>query len=239
MATTRHIAYDVAGQTMVGTLALPSGEGARPGVLVCHQGSGIDDHARTQATRVADELGYVAFALDYHGGGASLAGLDDITARCGRLRAEPRLTRALGRAGLEMLCAEERTDTTRLAAIGYCFGGAVAFELARDGADLKAAVGFHADLRSPLPAGAGGISAKMLALIGADDPIVDGSQRRDFEDEMRAAGADWQLVVYGGAGHSFTSPAADRAAMPGIAYHEATHRRSWRAMADLFDEVFA
>ncbi len=239
MATTRVISYDAVGRTMVGTLALPAGDGTRPGVLVCHQGSGIDDHARHHATRLADELGYVAFALDYHGGGESLSGLDEITARTGELRADARLTRALGRAGLDVLCAEGRTDTARLAAIGYCFGGAVCFELARDGAELKAAVGFHGELRTTLPAQAGRIRAKMLALVGADDPLVGEAQRRTFEDEMRTAAADWQLYVYGGAGHSFTSPGVDRAAMPGVAYHEATDRRSWRAMVDLFDEVFA
>ena len=79
----------------------------------------------------------------------------------------------------------------------------------------------------------------MLALIGADDPIVDNAQRREFEEEMRAGGVDWELVVYGGAVHSFTNPRASQIDLPGIAYDERTDRRSWQAMLDLFTEVFA
>ena len=105
-----------------------------------------------------------------------------------------------------MLRAEPRTDVTRLAAIGYCFGGTLSLELARGGADLKAVVGFHSGLATVRPEDAGNITGKVLALIGADDPIVDNTQRREFEEEMRAGGVDWQLVVYGGAVHSFTNP---------------------------------
>jgi dienelactone hydrolase len=131
-----------------------------------------------------------------------------------------------------------RTDPDRLAAIGYCFGGTLSFELARSGADLKAAVGFHAGLGTARPQDAANIRAKVLALIGADDPMVDISQRRAFEEEMRAGGVDWQLVVYGGAVHSFTNPRASQVDLPGIAYDERVDRRSWQAMVDLFAEVF-
>ncbi len=138
-----------------------------------------------------------------------------------------------------MLCAEARTDRDRLAAIGYCFGGTLSFELARGGADLKGVVGFHAGLSTVRPEDARNIVGKVLALIGADDPIVDNAERRAFEEEMRAGGVDWQLHVYGGAVHSFTNPRAAGVDIPGIAYHGPTDRRSWQAMLDLFAEVLA
>ncbi len=238
MATTRDISYEADGRTMVGTLALPDGTGRRPGVLVSHEGPGLDDHARSRAVRLADELGYVAFALDYHGGGQPLASREEMMARIGDFRADPLRVRSIGTAGLDILVGEERTDPDRLAAIGYCFGGTLSFELARGGADLKASVGFHAGLSTVRPEDAVNIRGKVLALIGADDPIVDNAQRRDFEEEMRGGGVNWELVVYGGAVHSFTNPRASQIDLPGIAYDEQTDRRSWQAMLDLFAEVF-
>jgi dienelactone hydrolase len=239
MATTRDISYEADGRTMIGTLALPDGSDQRPGVLVCHEGPGLDDHARARAVRLAGELGYVAFALDYHGGGTPITDREQMMARITELRADPPRTFGVGTAGLDILRAEARTDNDRLAAIGYCFGGTLSLELARGGADLKAVVGFHSGLSTVHPEDARNITGKVLALIGADDPIVDNDERRAFEEEMRAGGVDWQLVVYGGAVHSFTNPRASMADIPGIAYDEATDRRSWQAMLDLFSEVFA
>jgi dienelactone hydrolase len=237
MVTTRDISYDADGRTMIGTLALPDGSEQRPGVLVSHEGPGLDEHARDIASKLA-ELGYVAFALDYHGDGRPLADREQMMARIGELRADPLRTRTIATAGLDVLRAEPRTDHDRLAAIGYCFGGTVSFELARSGADVKAVVGFHAGLGTRRPEDARNIRGKILALIGADDPIVTGAERQAFEEEMRAGGVDWVLTVYGGAEHSFTRRGADGTVMPGVRYDESTDRRSWRAMLDLFDEVF-
>lgn len=237
--STRAIPYEADGRTMIGTLAVPEGTGPVPGVLVCHEGPGLDDHARSIAARLAAEYGYVAFALDYHGGGEWLPDRDEMMARIGELHADPERTRSLGTAGLEILRAQLRTDPARLAAIGFCFGGTLALELARGGADLKAVVGFHAGLGTARPEDARNIRGKILALIGADDPIVDREQRRAFEEEMTAGGVDWVLTVYGGAEHSFTRPGAETVGMPGIRYHEPTNRRSWQAMVDLFAETFA
>jgi dienelactone hydrolase len=238
MVTTRDISYEADGRTMIGMLAVPDGNGPRPGILVCHEGPGLDDHAKGRAERLAGELGYVAFALDYHGDGKPLDDREQMMARIGEFRADPLRARAVGLAGLDALCAEPRTDPDNLAAIGYCFGGTLSFELARGGADLKAAVGFHAGLGTTRPEDARNITGKVLALIGADDPIVPNEQRRAFEEEMTAGGVDWQLVVYGGAVHSFTNQRAANIDLPGIEYHEPTDRRSWQAMLDLFAEVF-
>ena len=238
MATTRDISYQADDRTMIGTLALPDGDDQRPGVLVCHEGPGLDETARAVAARLADELGYVAFALDYHGGGTPIEDREQMMQRIQGFYADPLRARDIGMAGLEILLQEPRTDPKRLAAIGYCFGGTLALEMARGEADLKAVVGFHSGLVTARPQDAANIVGKVLVLIGADDPIVNNDQRRGFEEEMTGGGVDWQMVVYGGAVHSFTNPRAANVDLPGIDYHEPTDRRSWQAMLDLFAEVF-
>jgi dienelactone hydrolase len=144
-------------------------------------------------------------------------------------------TRAL--AALDVLKSQKEVDPARLAAIGYCFGGTTSLEIARSGADVKAVVGFHSGLATARPQDAVNIKAKVLVCIGADDPIIPPEQRAAFEAEMKSAGVDWRLQLYGGAGHSFTNPAADSRGMKGFFYHEATDRRSWNAMIELFNET--
>jgi dienelactone hydrolase len=234
---TEEIVYDADGMRAVGLLALPDGTGPRPGVLVCHEGPGIDDNAKGRARRIAEELGYVAFALDYIGNGERLADMGQTMARLGPLMGDPLKTRAIGQAGLDVLTSQERVDASRVAAIGFCFGGTMALELARAGADLKAVVGFHSGLSTARPQDAEQITGKVLALIGAEDPLVPPKDRAAFEEEMRAGGVDWQLLLYGGAAHSFTNPLASQAGMAGIEYHEPTDRRSWAAMLQLFSET--
>ena len=129
-----------------------------------------------------------------------------------------------------------QVDATRLFGIGFCFGGTTVLELARDGTDLLGVVGFHSGLQTQAPAKPGAVKASVLALIGADDPLIPPAQREAFEEEMRKAGADWQLMLYGNAAHSFTNPAADGSTMPAILYHAPTDQRSWRLMADFFEE---
>ena len=221
---------------MVGTLAVPEGSERRPASSCATRVPASTTTPANIAVRLA-ELDYVAFALDYHGDGRPIADRQQMMARIGELRADP-LRAAIGTAGLDVLRAEARTDPDRLAAIGFCFGGTVSLELARGGADLKAAVGFHAGLGTVRPQDARDIRAKVLALIGADDPMVTSADRLAFEEEMRAGGVDWVLTVYGGAEHSFTRPGVDGSGVPGVRYDEATDRRSWRAMLNLLDEVF-
>ena len=235
---TQEIRYEADGRQMIGTLSIGDGSNKRPAVLVCHEGPGQDDTARAYARRLA-ELGYVAFALDYHGGGKPMTDREQMMARIMELMGAPERIVALGQAGLDILLAQPEADATRVAAIGFCFGGTMSFHLARAGVSLKAAVGFHAGLATQAPAKEGFVKAKILALIGADDPIIPPAQRDSFVAEMTAAKADWQLVLYGGVQHSFTNPAAQNLNIPGIVYDARTERRSWQAMRDLFDEVFA
>jgi dienelactone hydrolase len=231
------IEYTVAGSRMVGHLAIDDDtSGPRPGVLVCHEGPGLDDHAKDRAERLAG-LGYAAFALDYHGEGKPLE-RDEVMKRLGVLMSDPDTTRQLGGAGLEILLAQAEVDPARVAAIGYCFGGTMALELARGGAELAVVVGFHSGLGTQRPARGGEVKAKILVCIGADDPLVPAEQRAAFEEEMRAADVDWRMNIYGGAVHSFTNPSADLAGIPAVAYSPVTDERSWRAMIDFFDERF-
>ena len=235
MVTTRDVEYDVAGVTMIGRLAVPDGDGRRPAVLIAHEGPGLDDYQKDRASRFA-ELGYVAFALDYHGGGVALP-LEEAMPRLGVLMADPALTRRLGLAGLQVLLSQDVADPDRVAAIGYCFGGMMSLEIGRSGADVKAIVGFHPGLGPPSP-DSKNIKGSVLMCIGTEDPFVPVETRLGFEKDMTEAGvADWNLEVYGGIGHSFTNPAANELGMPGIAFDEKADARSWSSMLRLFDET--
>jgi dienelactone hydrolase len=233
----QEIEYQGDGLRLVGQLAVPDGTDKRPGVLVAHEGPGIDDNAKARARRLT-ELGYVTFALDYIGDGKQLQGMPAVMERLGPLMGDPMRTRALGQAGLDVLTGCDRTDNAKLAAIGHCFGGTMALELARGGSPLAAIVGFHSGLATTRPEDASNISGKVLVCIGVDDPLIPPQQRADFEAEMNAGGVDWRMNLYGGAAHSFTNPQASALGVPGIEYHELTDRRSWEAMLDLFREVF-
>jgi dienelactone hydrolase len=237
MAIVTDIEYEADGRTMIGRLAVPSGEGRRPAVLIAHEGPGLDDHQRSRADRLAD-LGYVAFALDYQGGGVSMTDRDAMMARLDGLWHDPERTRELARAGLEVLLDHPRADPTKVAVIGYCFGGHLALELARAGTDLAVVVGFHPRLATPRPRDAANITAKVLVCIGTEDPLIPVDERLTFEQEMRAAGVDWRMNLYGGAQHSFTHPNVDQIDVPGLRFDEISAERSWRAMLDLFDETF-
>ena len=140
-------------------------------------------------------------------------------------------------AGFDELARQTNVDAGRIAAIGYCFGGTTAIELARAGADVVAIVSFHGGLDSPTPADGKNIKGKVLALHGADDPFVPAADLAAFEQEMRSNGVDWQLVKYGGAVHSFTNPAAGNDNSKGNAYNASADKRSWKAMEDFFAEV--
>ena len=229
------IEYSVEGRRHVGHLAVDDTRtGRRPAVLVGHEGPGLDDHAKRRADRLAG-LGYIAFALDYHGDGKPPP-RDRMVERLVALMDDPDRIRLLGQAGLDVLLAQEQTDPARLAAIGYCFGGTLALELARGGADLRAVVGFHSGLHDRAAEDARHIVGSVLVCIGAEDPLIPPEQRTAFEEEMREGGVDWRMNLYGGAAHSFTNPRADEHGREGIAYHRPTDERSWRAMLDLFDE---
>jgi dienelactone hydrolase len=210
----------------------------RPGVLVVHDWMGISDHTKKEVDRLA-ELGYVAFAADIYGKGVRPTDPKAAGEQAGKFKNDRKLLRARARAGLDVLAKNKLVDTSHLAAIGFCFGGTTALELARDGAPLAGVVSFHGGLSTPTPQDAKNIKAKVLVLHGADDPNVPPDEVAAFEKEMRDAGVDWQLVAYGGAVHAFTVPAAGNDNSKGAAYNAKADARSWQAMKDFFAEVFA
>ncbi len=234
---TESIRYEFAGAPYVGYLALESQHGPRPGVLICHEGNGLHAEVKERAHRLA-ERGYVAFALDYVGDGRVLTVMGDMVARLNVLRGDLGAARALGGAGLDVLLSRPEVDREKVAAIGYCFGGQLALEMARGGAPLACVVGFHAMLGTTRPEDARNIRGKVLACVGAEDPMIPPEQRLAFEAEMRAAGVDWRLHLHGNAVHGFANPDAGHWGNPAVQYHAPSHQRSWRAMLDLFDETF-
>ena len=233
--TPQIVTYTAEGRDFHAELFVPPTDSIapRPAVLVLHDGAGLGDHARRRAARLA-ELGYVALAPDLYGEVLSdrakgVAIIQALVADAPRLRGR-------ARGAFDLLRARPEVDPHRIAAIGFCFGGAAALELARDGADLRAVVAFHGGLRTPAPADRGAVRATLLALAGADDPFIDEAQRAAFAAEMTAARADWALTVYGGAQHAFAQEDVDPAKFPGSAYDPRTDRRAWRTMLDLFEE---
>jgi dienelactone hydrolase len=196
---------------------------------------GLNDYAKQRARQLA-ESGYVALAVDMYGGGKIAGDTAEAQALSGALKQDrPELRRRI-RAAMDALKKDPRVNTNLVAAIGYCFGGTTVLELARSGADLRCVVSFHGALDTPLPAAPGGLRASVLVCHGADDPFVPAKEVEAFEQEMRAARADWQLVVYGGAVHSFTNPGAGDDPAKGAAYNEPAERRSWQAMRTFLRE---
>jgi dienelactone hydrolase len=212
-------------------------QGKRPAVLVVHQWKGLGDYEKKRAEMLA-RLGYNVFAVDIYGKGVRPQTPSEAGAEAAKYRNDRALLRARVRAGLDVLAKHELTDPKRIAAIGYCFGGTAVLELARSGADIGGVVSFHGGLSSPTPGDARNIKAKVLALHGADDPNVPPKEVAAFEEEMRQAGVDWQLVAYGGAVHSFTDWNAGDDNAKGAAYNERADRRSWEAMKQFFAELF-
>jgi dienelactone hydrolase len=214
------LTYQADGLRMKSELFFEAKSGTSAGVLVYPEAYGLNQHALERAQRLAS-LGYVALACDLHGEGRVVEDLGESIKMLDPLYADPSKTRAR--------------------AIGFCFGGTMSLELARSGADIKAVVGFHSGLGTVAPkTDAKAIKARILVCIGGDDPFIPLEQRAAFESEMRDAGVDWQMNVYGNTVHSFTNPTAANAKRPNaLRYSEEADRRSWKAMQNLFEEAFA
>lgn len=214
--------------------------GKRPAVLVIHQWTGLGNYEKKRARMLA-ELGYNVFAADIYGKGIRPPAPGPAAEESGKFKKDRALYRARLMAALDILHKDERTDTTKVAAIGYCFGGAGALELARAGVPVAGVVSFHGSLDAAegFAAKAGVTTPKILVLHGADDPYAPASQVADLEKEMKAAGADMQVVLYEGAVHSFTQPQAGDDPSKGAAYHAEADQKSWEAMKAFFAEIFA
>jgi dienelactone hydrolase len=200
----------------------------RPAVLIIHQWTGVSDHEKERARRLA-ELGYNVLVADIYG-----KGIRPQPPEAGK---EAGLLRARANAGLATLAKDARTDQGKIAAMGFCFGGTAAIELARSGANVKGVVSFHGGLDSPAPADGKKIKGKVLALHGADDPFVPAKDLAAFEEEIKTAGVDYKLVQYPNAVHSFTQVSAGNDNSKGAAYNEAADKASWEEMKTFFGKV--
>ena len=208
----------------------------RLGVLIVHDYWGLKPYTKRRAERLA-ELGYVAFAIDMYGKGKIAKHPEEAAALAGVYKSDQQLMRVRARAGLEVFQKHQLVDTKRIVAIGYCFGGTTALEMVRSGADLVGVVSFHGGLATRDLGDARNIKGKVLVLHGADDPLVPPEEVLAFEDEMRKAGVDWQMVIYGGAVHAFSNPEAGNDPSLGAAYNEKADKRSWEAMKTFFEEI--
>jgi len=234
--------YEADGLSMSGALFRPAkATGATPGVLVFPEAFGLSAHALERAERIASELGYVALACDLWGERKQVTSLPEVMPMLGALMSDVPGMQSRGTAPLAALRAQAGVDGGRIAALGFCFGGTMSFELATC-SDIKAAIGFHSGMKVPSLAagGAGGVgSTKILAMIGQDDPAIPPDTRAEFIRVLTEAGVDWQVTLYGGVVHSFTNPEADGAGMPNVLRYDArADRRSWAQMTDLLAEVF-
>ncbi|HEU4576901.1 MAG TPA: dienelactone hydrolase family protein [Polyangiaceae bacterium] len=209
--------------------------GAERGVLLLHGGGGRGVHERERGERLR-ALGFAVYAPDLFreilaAGATGAPGSDRARARAaiGALARDAAELRRRVRSAWQKLAGRVH----RTYAVGHCFGGLAALELARSGADVEAVVSLHGSLSTSVPAERGQVRARVLACCGAEDPFCPRSERATFEDELSAAGADWQLQVFAGAQHGFSVPSVSG---PGCAYDELADRRSWRALVSLFDE---
>lgn len=217
--------YAYEGVTLRGELASPAGPGPHPAVLVMHDAHGLGAVVRERAERLA-AAGYVALATDMYGDGQLFTN-ENAGGPFMELQENPALLRGRILAGLEALKGLPQVDQGRLGAIGFCFGGQCVLELARSGAEVKAVVSFHGLLKTRQPAQAGAVKAKVLVLTGAKDPYAPLEDVAAFQDEMVAAGADWQVTTYGEALHAFTDPKAETKNVPGVRYDPFVDKLSW------------
>lgn len=233
---TQRVEYTHNGQVLEGYLAYnPALSSLRPGVLVIHEWTGINPYIESRARQLA-EMGYVAFAPDIYGKGVRPQP-PAAAQEAGKYYGDRELAKGRLTAGLNVLREQINVDPERLAAIGYCFGGTMALELARSGADLKGFVSFHGGL-NPTENEGRNIQGKVLVLHGADDPFVSQENIDGFKAEMNTGNVDWQMVYYSGAVHAFTNPDSGNDNSTGAAYNADADRRSWEAMKGFFAEIF-
>jgi dienelactone hydrolase len=235
---TQTVEYKAGDTTLKGFLAYDDATtDKRPAVIIVHEWWGLNDYVKRRAQDVA-RLGYVAFAADMFGDGTTTSDPKEAGKLAGSVKSDPKVELARAQAALDVVKKRPEVDTNKIAAMGYCFGGSVALDMARAGWPLVGVVSFHGALKTQMPAEAGKVKASILACHGADDPMVPQADVLAFQDEMRKAKADWAFVSYASAVHAFTNPDADKFGIPGVSYNEKADKRSWQAMKDFFAEVF-
>jgi dienelactone hydrolase len=249
MIATREVTYEVDGLSMVAHLARPDAEGPWPAVLIGHDGVGLDEYQRQRADDLAAH-GYLAMAMDYHGGQLFFGRPDAMLARTMPLLADVERMRAIGRAALDILLGVPGVDADRIAALGYGAGGRIVLELARIGVPFKAVAVVHPALPPVRAEDWTDVTSTFLLCTGSEDPICTPEQILTFCGALQNAQVDWRANIYGGAKHAFWArprkpdgSAAEgtshtEATVPGVGYHPKHTARAWRAVLDLFGETF-
>lgn len=207
-----------------------------PGVLVAHEAPGLNEHVKARAQALA-KIGYTAFALDLYG--EEGFPLSEAMERHNALVSSPGLVRARAEAALDALLSVPSVDRSRIAAIGFCQGGITALELARVGAPIRSIVGFHPGLTRPAGSADKPIAARVLMMVGDEDPVIPPEDRTAFAAEMKSKGADWELHIFGGVGHTFTNPAVEALGQAGFRYSPRADRRSWQMALSFLEETLA
>ena len=231
--------YEDAGVPLTGYLYRDDAvEGERPGILVIHEWWGLNDYARQRARMLA-ELGYVAFAADMYGNDRVTDQPDQARAWMQEITADPQAWRQRAATGLAQLAAAAQVDPERIAAIGYCFGGGTVLQMAYGGADIDGVVSFHGSLPAAPEESHGRIEPEILALHGQADSFVAPEVVTNFQEKLEAAGANWEMDIYGGVRHGFTNPNAGEHGIDNLQYDAEADARSWQRMQAFFDELFA
>jgi len=235
------VAYKVGAREFTGYLVHDDAtSGRRPGIIVVHEWWGHDAYARRRADMLARQ-GYTAFALDMYGTGKLADHPRDAGAFAKEVVATKGAMHARFKAAYDLLKKHRTVDASKMAAIGYCFGGNVVLDMARAGLDLDGVVGFHASLTATVTAKTGGVRARVRVFNGADDPFIKPDNLKALKEGMKAAGADFQYVAYPGVVHSFTSTDATergkRLKMP-LRYDAAADRDSWEKTLAFFRQIF-
>jgi len=235
---TRVVEYSQGGTPLQGFIAWDDATTAkRPGILVVHEWWGHNEHARNQAKRFA-AAGYVAMALDMFGKGKVTTHPDEAMKFMTEANKDPAARTARFNAALAELKKDPHVDPEKIGAVGYCYGGNVVLSQARTGADLDAVASFHGALGGLPPAAPGQVKARVLVLTGGADSMVPPDQVEAFKRDMTAAHANFNVIVYPGAKHSFTNPAADSVGMPELAYNADADTQSFAEAIKMFGEVF-
>ncbi len=236
---TEIVSYKVGNKTFKSFLAWDDAvKGKRPGVLVFPEWWGVNEYAHKRAEQLAG-MGYVALAADMYGDGKTTEHPEEAGAMAGAVRKDIKEWEARAQAALKVLRDNPNVESKKVAAIGYCFGGSTALQLAYTGADISAAVSFHGALIIPDDQQVKAIKAKILICHGAADSFIPEETALQVRNALEKGKVDYEMQYYGGAQHSFTNPDADKKGMQGIAYNAKADHRSWAAMTRLFQEVFA
>ncbi len=232
------VEFEHGGTRLRGYAAFPDATGPVPAVLVMHSALGIAHAVNERAARKLADRGYLAVCTDMYGAHLEGASMEDAGAAFGENLADPERHRARTVAWFDAVARRPDVDAARVAAVGFCYGGTTVLELARSGADLRAAISYHGILTTPLPAEPDAIPGHVVAYCGAHDPYAPLADVDALRAEMQHANAKFQVTVFGTAGHGFTDPDAARLGLDGVHYDELANELSWTGTLVLLQHVF-